>query len=146
MGILDIRKGVYFDGSNTTNRILDVLEEERPSLICLDELDKMPKQFQEKLLKFLGSGKIKVDQQRKQYDFKIEGIRSLPHVTKLTGYPNLCGLALDVCTFPNILESNSCRSRLRSAPSCRRRHSDNCRRDMGTAGRHQRCDKYVQVG
>jgi hypothetical protein len=31
LGILDMRKdGVYFDGSNTTNRILDVLEEERP--------------------------------------------------------------------------------------------------------------------
>ena len=29
LGILDMRKdGVYFDGSNTTNRILDVLEEE----------------------------------------------------------------------------------------------------------------------
>ena len=31
LGILDIRKdGVYFDGSNTTNRILDVLEEKGP--------------------------------------------------------------------------------------------------------------------
>jgi len=30
-GILEIRKdGVYFDGSNTTSRILDVLEQERP--------------------------------------------------------------------------------------------------------------------
>ena len=30
-GILEIRKdGVYFDGSNTTNRIIDVLEEGRP--------------------------------------------------------------------------------------------------------------------
>ena len=27
LGILKCRKGVYFDGSNTTNRILDVLEE-----------------------------------------------------------------------------------------------------------------------
>ncbi|MGA9150831.1 MAG: hypothetical protein WBZ36_09645 [Candidatus Nitrosopolaris sp.] len=31
-------KGVYFDGSNTTNRILDVLEEEMPRVICIDEL------------------------------------------------------------------------------------------------------------
>src|SRR5215467_9296612 len=29
-GILNIRKGVYFDGSNTTSRILDLLEEEGP--------------------------------------------------------------------------------------------------------------------
>jgi hypothetical protein len=43
LGILDIRKdGVYFDGSNTTNRILDVLEEERPKIICIGELEKMP--------------------------------------------------------------------------------------------------------
>jgi hypothetical protein len=40
--ILEYRKGVYFDGSNTTNRILDVLEEERPRVICIDELDSGP--------------------------------------------------------------------------------------------------------
>jgi MoxR-like ATPase len=74
-GILEYRKGVYFDGSNTTNRILDVLEEERPKVICIDELDKMPKQFQEKLLNFMESGHIKVDQMRKQYDFKIQGAK-----------------------------------------------------------------------
>jgi len=46
--ILEIRKdGVYFDGSNTTNRILDVLEEERSKIICIDELDKMPRTFQD---------------------------------------------------------------------------------------------------
>lgn len=40
LGILDIRNDwVYFDGSNTTNRILDVLEEQRPRIICIDELD-----------------------------------------------------------------------------------------------------------
>jgi hypothetical protein len=46
LGILESKKGVYFDGSNTTNRILDVLGEKRPKIICIDELDKMPKQFQ----------------------------------------------------------------------------------------------------
>jgi len=56
LGILDCRKGVYFDGSNTTNRILDVLEEERPKVISIDELDKMSRQFQNKLLNFLVSG------------------------------------------------------------------------------------------
>jgi hypothetical protein len=35
-GILEYRNGVYFDGSNTTNRILDVLEQERPKIICID--------------------------------------------------------------------------------------------------------------
>jgi len=38
--MLQCIKGVYFDGSNTANRILDVLEEERSRIICIDELDK----------------------------------------------------------------------------------------------------------
>jgi Holliday junction resolvasome RuvABC ATP-dependent DNA helicase subunit len=72
LGILECRKGVYFDGSNTTNRILDVLQEERPKVICIDELDKMSRQFQNQLLNFLESGRIKVDQQRRFYDFEIK--------------------------------------------------------------------------
>jgi hypothetical protein len=47
LGIIESKKGVYFDGSNTTNRILDVMEEKRPKIICIDELDKMPRQFHE---------------------------------------------------------------------------------------------------
>jgi len=35
LGILESKKGVYFDGSNTTNRILDVLEEKRAKIICI---------------------------------------------------------------------------------------------------------------
>jgi MoxR-like ATPase len=75
LGILESKKGVYFDGSNTTNRILDVLEQERPKIICIDEVDKMSRQFQNQLLNFLESGRIKVDQQRKQYDFEIKGAK-----------------------------------------------------------------------
>ena len=75
-GILDIKKsGVYFDGSNTTSRILDILEQERPRIICLDEIDKMPRQFQNQLLTFMESGRVKVDQQRRQYDFEIKGAK-----------------------------------------------------------------------
>ena len=35
----------------------------------------MPRHFQEKLLNFTESGHIKVDQMRKQYDFKIKGAK-----------------------------------------------------------------------
>jgi hypothetical protein len=35
----------------------------------------MPKPFQEKLLNFMESGQIKVDQLRRQYDFKINGAK-----------------------------------------------------------------------
>jgi replication-associated recombination protein RarA len=75
LGILECRKGVYFDASNATNRILDVLEEERSRVICVDELDKMSRQFQNQLLNFLESGRVKVDQQRRSYDFEIKGAK-----------------------------------------------------------------------
>jgi len=55
--------------------ILDVLEEKRVKVICIDELDKMPKQFQEKLLNFMESGHINVEQQKKQYHFEIKGAK-----------------------------------------------------------------------
>src|SRR5215469_15405254 len=73
--ILEMKGGVYFDGSNTTNRILDVLQERRPKIICIDELDKMSRQFQSQLLNFMESGRVKVDQQKKQYDFQIKGAK-----------------------------------------------------------------------
>src|SRR5215467_6978567 len=69
-GILEMKSGVYFDGSNTSSRILDVLEVKRPKIICFDELDKMSRQFQNQLLNFMESGKVKVDQQCKSYDFE----------------------------------------------------------------------------
>jgi DNA polymerase III delta prime subunit len=75
-GILEVRKvAVYFDGSNTTNRILDVLEEKRPKIILLDELDKMGKSWQNQLLNFMESGRVDVEQQRKQYHFEIKGAK-----------------------------------------------------------------------
>jgi MoxR-like ATPase len=73
LGIIDARKGVYLDGSNTTNRILDILEWQRPNIICIDELDKMSTNFQNQLLNFLESGHVKVDQIKRSYDFEIKG-------------------------------------------------------------------------
>jgi MoxR-like ATPase len=66
---------VYFDAANTTTRILQVLEEERPSVVLLDELDKLPRVFAEKLLNFLESGRVKVDQKNCQMDFKLESCK-----------------------------------------------------------------------
>src|SRR5215472_9806429 len=70
MGILEMRNDVvYFDGSNTTNKILDILQESRPRTILIDEIDKMGKSWQNQLLNFMESGKIDVEQQRKSYHF-----------------------------------------------------------------------------
>ena len=69
LGILDMRMdGVYFDGSNTTSRRLDVLEKARSKIICIDELEIQ-------LLNFIESDTIKVDQIRRQYDFEIKGAK-----------------------------------------------------------------------
>jgi len=77
MEIMKAREGktVYFDATNTTNRILKVLEEERPEIILLDELDKLPRNFAEKLLNFLESGRVKVDQKNCQMDFELKGCK-----------------------------------------------------------------------
>ena len=44
----------------------------------------MPKQFQEKLLNFMESGHIKVDQMRKQYDFGIKGAKVFSACNQIT--------------------------------------------------------------
>ncbi len=72
---LDLNKIRAFDASNTTNKILDVLEQQRPKTILLDELNKMSRPFQNQLLNFIESGRVKVDQQRNSYDFVINGAK-----------------------------------------------------------------------
>ena len=44
----------------------------------------MPKQFQDKLLNFMESGHIKVDQMRKQYDFQIKGAKVFGACNEIT--------------------------------------------------------------
>ena len=55
--------------------MLEVLDEERPDVVCIDELDKMPKPFQNKLLNLLESGHIKVDQKNLQLNFELENLK-----------------------------------------------------------------------
>ncbi|MFY9796957.1 MAG: AAA family ATPase [Candidatus Nitrosopolaris sp.] len=61
-----------------------IADEKRPKISCIDELDKMARQFQEKLLNFMESGHIKVDQMRKQYDFKIKGAKVFAACNEIT--------------------------------------------------------------
>lgn len=68
-------RGMYFDGSNTTNKILDVLNEERPDIICIDEIEKMPKNFQEKLLNLFESGRVDVEQKKTSLHFELPMIK-----------------------------------------------------------------------
>ena len=77
MEIMKAREGktVCFDANNTTNRVLQVLEEEKPEIVLLDELDKLPRNFAEKLLGFLESGRVKVDQKNCQMDFELKGCK-----------------------------------------------------------------------
>ena len=47
----------------------------------LDELDKMSKTFQNQLLNFMESGRVKVDQMKRRYDFEINCIENLATVS-----------------------------------------------------------------
>jgi hypothetical protein len=49
--------------------------EEMPEIVLLDELDKLPRNFAEKLLNFLESGRVKVDQKNCQMDFELKGCK-----------------------------------------------------------------------
>jgi holliday junction DNA helicase RuvB len=75
---------IYFDASNTTNRILQVLEEEQPEIICLDELDKLPKNFQGQLLNLMETGHVKVDQKNHSCDFILEGFKIFATANDIT--------------------------------------------------------------
>jgi hypothetical protein len=44
----------------------------------------MPRLFQDKMLNFMESGHIKVDQMRKQYDFKIKGAKVFAACNEIT--------------------------------------------------------------
>jgi hypothetical protein len=75
-GIMEMRKdAVYFDATNMTSKILDVLAEKRPKIICIEEIEKASRVWLEKLLNFLESGRVKVDQKNKSYDFYIRGAK-----------------------------------------------------------------------
>ena len=129
LGVLKSRKGAYFDGSNTTNRILDVLEENRPKIICIDELDKMPKQFQDKLLSFMESGYIKVDQIRKLYDFRIKGAKVFAacnvqdHHDLDACFTSIHGRAISRSIGQSIAEVEDCSRHRKSSMGPKRRYS-----------------------
>jgi replication-associated recombination protein RarA len=62
---------MFFDGTNTTNRILTDMEARRPKVILIDEFEKMRKNYKEMLLNFAETGRVKVAQQNRQFDFTI---------------------------------------------------------------------------
>jgi Holliday junction resolvasome RuvABC ATP-dependent DNA helicase subunit len=68
-------EGLYFDGTNITNKILDVLNEEKPNIVCIDELEKIPKNFQEKILNLCESGRVDVEQKKSQYHFTLPTLK-----------------------------------------------------------------------
>jgi hypothetical protein len=78
-----------------------VLKEKRPKIICIDELDKVPKQFQDKLLNFMESGHIKVDQMYEQYDFTIRVKVDVPDRVKFLPIATFCPLAGSVIFTPS---------------------------------------------
>src|SRR5262249_15846942 len=85
MEIMKAREGktVYFDATNTTNRILQVLKEEKPEIVLLDKLNKLPRNFAEKLLNFLETVRVKDEQKELQMDFELKGCKVFATVNEI---------------------------------------------------------------
>ncbi|MGC1929826.1 MAG: hypothetical protein WA667_12685 [Candidatus Nitrosopolaris sp.] len=66
----------------------------------------MPRQFQEKLVNFMESGHIKVDQMRKNMISKSMERRYLQLAMKSQGYQDPCNLDFDVYICHHIQKSN----------------------------------------
>lgn len=70
-------KALYLVGGTLTNRLLDIMYERKDTLkfVLMDELEKMFKNYQEQLLTLLESGRVVLEQQKKQYNFKVKGVK-----------------------------------------------------------------------
>jgi MoxR-like ATPase len=75
VGIIEYKKGSILRWQQHNKQNTRCPRREESKIICIDELDKMSRQFQEKLLNFMESGHVKVDQMRKDYDFQIKGAK-----------------------------------------------------------------------
>jgi len=76
-GIMDIyreKDAVYFDATNMTNNIHDILEEKRPRIICIDEIEKASKKLAGKIAQLLSYDfTIKSGKSRSSGKFSIDG-------------------------------------------------------------------------
>jgi hypothetical protein len=82
LGILEARKGVYFD---VYNQSLDMLDKETPNIICIDELDKMSTNFQNHLFIFLEDGHVKVDRIFRNFHLEIKNCKVFATCTDISG-------------------------------------------------------------
>jgi len=78
LGIIESRKGVYFD---VYNQSLDMLNKKTPKITCIDELDKMSTDFQNQLLNFLEDGHIK----ERSSHYEIQNCKVFATCTDISG-------------------------------------------------------------
>lgn len=78
LGIIEARKGAYFD---LYNQSVDMLDKQTPKIICIDELDKMSTDFQNHLLNFLENGHIKDC----SFHFEIQNCKVFASCTDISG-------------------------------------------------------------
>ena len=78
LGIIEARKGVYFD---VYNQSIDMLDKQTPKIICIDDLDKMSTDFQNHLLNFLENGHIK----DRSFHFEIQNCKVFATCTDISG-------------------------------------------------------------
>jgi hypothetical protein len=78
LGIIEARKGVYFD---VYNQSVDMLDKQTAKIICIDDLDKMSTDFQNHLLNFLENGHIK----DRSFHFEIQNCKVFATCTDISG-------------------------------------------------------------
>jgi len=76
--IIEAKNAVYFD---VYNQFVDMLDKQRPKIICIDELDKMSTDFQNHLLNFLENGHIK----DRSFHFEIQNCKVFANCTDISG-------------------------------------------------------------
>jgi MoxR-like ATPase len=66
---------LYIDATNSTNGVLYEIAARKPKIVLIDEIEKMPRNYQEKLLNFAMTGQIKIDKVNKNIDVTIPGVK-----------------------------------------------------------------------
>jgi hypothetical protein len=99
----------------------------------------MPKQFQDKLLNFMERWHIKVDQMRKQYDFKIKGAKVFAACNEITRLSRPLQSRFRRLYLPSYTEEQFLEVSIKVLPKLK---IANIRPERG----YSRCDLIWQVG
>jgi MoxR-like ATPase len=124
--------------------LIEYVSWKRRGPILIDELDKMSRQFQNQLLNFMESGHVKVDQQRKQYDFEIKGTKVFATAKEVSRLFKPLQSRLRRLFLPRYTEEQFLDVAVKVCPKFKE-DSYNRGGSVGEKGGHQGCDFNKQT-